>query len=225
VSTIVTAALEDGIGIVALTNADNKKYPILEIIFKAAEKAFASRNSSSPSSSPPATSTTPVTRRSKLLLPRRHAGVAPRTDGIDLTGTYYNAGYGTNVLCSVHSTSPSCKSVLGAFRSIDPSLASLSSKSTSTDLFASRVTLVSTHIRFTCTNDGNYLISAGSIYPQGYGKNTTAFSTLVPIATAEFVVENGKVIGFGWNNIIDDSGVKRTGSVEETSEVWFVKQA
>lgn len=222
-STIVAAAVEDGIGIVALTNADSKKDPILNIILKAAEKVFASRNSSSPSSSPPTTSTPTVTRRSKLLSPRRHAGVAPRADDIDLTGTYYNAGYGTSVLCSVHSTSPSCKSVLDAFRSIDPS--SLSPKSTSTDLFASRVTLVSTHIRFACTDVSNCLISAGSIYPQGYGKNTTAFSTLVPIATAEFVVENGKAVGFGWNNIIDDGGVKRSGSVEETSEVWFVKQA
>jgi hypothetical protein len=35
--------------------------------------------------------------------------------------TYNDAGFGTGVLCSVHSTS-SCKSVLDAFRSIDPSL-------------------------------------------------------------------------------------------------------
>jgi len=69
------------------------------------------------------------------------------------------------------------------------------------------------------------LISAGSIYPQGYGKNTTAFSTLGPIATAEFVVENEKVVGFGWDNIGDDGDVKQSGSaVEETSEVWFVKE-
>jgi hypothetical protein len=224
VSTIVAAAVEDGIGIVALTNADTKADPILNIVLEAAEKAFGSRNSSSPSSSPPATTSTTVTRRSNLLLPR-HAGVTPRADDVDLTGTYYNAGYGTGVLCSVHSTSPSCKSVLDAFRSIDPS--SLSPKSTSTDLFASWVTQFSTHIRFAHANNSNYLISAGSIYPQGYGKNTTAFSTLVPVATAEFVVKNGKAVGFGWNNIIDDaaSGVKRSGSVEETSEVWFVKQA
>lgn len=221
-STIVAAAVEDGIGIVALTNADTKADPILNIVAKAAEKAFSSRNSSSPSNSPPATNT--VTRRSisNLLLPR-HAGVTPRASDVDLTGTYYNAGYGTGVLCSVHSTSPSCKSVLDAFRSIDPS--SLSPTSTSTDLFASWVTQFSSHIRFTHTNSSQYLISAGSIYPQGYGKNTTAFSTLVPVATAEFVVENGKVIGLGWDNIIDDGGVKRSGSVEETSEVWFVKQA
>lgn len=219
VSTIVVATLEDGVGIVALTNADNKAGPIRNIVLKAAEQAFGSSNSSSPSNSPPATT---ITRRSNSLLPR-HAGVAPRADNVDLTGTYYNAGYGTGVLCSVHSTSPSCKAVLDTFRTIDPS--SLSPTSTSTDLFASWITLISTHIRFTYTNNSQYLISAGSIYPQGYGKNTTAFSTLVPVATAEFVVNNGKVVGFGWDNIIDEGGVKRSGSVEETSEVWFVKQA
>jgi hypothetical protein len=222
VSTIVAAALEDGIGIVVLTNADTKADPIQNIILKAAEKVLGSQNSSSPSNSPPAATT--VMRRSNLQLPR-HAGVTPRadSDGVDLTGTYYNAGYGTGVLCSVYSTSPSCKSVLDAFHSIDPSV---STKSTSADLFASWVTLFSTHIRFTYTNNSNYLISAGSIYPQGYGKNTTAFSTLVPVAMAEFVVkDDGKVVGFGWDNIVDDGGMKRLGSVEETSEVWFVKQA
>jgi hypothetical protein len=217
VSTIVSAAIEDGVGIVVLTNADTKADAIEHILDKAIEKFSGSSNSSSPSGSSPANT---VTRRSNLPLPRRDAGITPRTNGVDLTGTYYNAGYGTGVLCSVHSTSPSCKSVLDAFRSIDPS--HLSPTSTSTDLFASWVTLFSTHIRFTYTNNSQYLISAGSIYPQGYGKNTTAFSTLIPIAKAEFEVKNGKVVGFG---IIDDTGVKRSGSVEETSEVWFVKQS
>jgi hypothetical protein len=53
-------------------------------------------------------------------------------------------------------------------------------------------------------------------------KNTTAFLTLVPIAMmAELVVENGTAVGFGWNTIVDDVGVQRSGSAEETSEVWF----
>ena len=212
-STLIGAAPEDGIGIVVLTNADDKAGPIGNIVLKAAEKAFGSVNSSSPS---PAT----VKRRSNQPIPR-HAGVTAHVDDgpphVDLTGSYYNAGYGTVVLCSVQSSSASCKSVLDAFRSIDPSL------STSTDLFASWVTLFSTHLRFTYTNNGKYSISAGSIYPQGYGKNTTSFSTLAPIATAEFAVENEKVVGFGWNIIGDDGDVMPSGSVEETSEVWFVK--
>jgi len=206
-----------------LTNADSKAEPISNIILEAAEKAFGSGKSSSPS---PANHSTTVTRRSNLPVPR-HAGVAARVDDgpphVDLTGTYCNAGYGTAVLCSVHSSSPPCKGVLDAFRSIDHSL---SPNSTSTDLFASWVTLFSTHVRFTYTNDSQYLISLGSIYPQGYGKNCTPFSTLAPAVIVEFEVENDKVVGFGWNNIGDDDGdvVKRVGSVEETSEVWFVKE-
>ena len=226
-STAIGAALEDGIGIVVLTNAGAKADSISNIILKAAEKAFGSGNSSS--SSPAKRSTTTVTRRSNLPVPR-HAGVTGLTaradDGpphVDLTGTYYDAGYGTGELCNVHSSSPSCESVLDTFRSVDPSL---SPNSNSTDLFASWATIFSTHIRFTYTNDSQYLISVGSIYPQGYGKNSTPFSTLYPAATAEFVVENGRVVGFGWDNIGDDDDdiVKRTGSVQETSEVWFVKE-
>ena len=224
-STAIGAALEDGIGIIVLTNADSMADPISNIILKAAEKAFGSENSSSSS---PANHSTTVKRRSNLpLAVPRHASVTARVDDrtphVDLTGTYYNAGYGTGVLCSVYSSSPSCESVLDAFRSIDESL---SPNSTSTDLFASWATLLTTHVRFTYTNHSKHLISAGSIYPQGYGKNTTPFSTLAPIATAEFVVEHEKVVGFGWNNIgdDDDDNVKPAGSVEETSEVWFVKE-
>ena len=214
-STFIAAAPDDDIGIIVLTNADTKADAILNITTQAAEIAFGSGNSS------PAA----VTRRSHQPAPR-NVGPTLTARGdygppqVDLTGTYYNAGYETAELCSVHSTSPSCESVLGAFRSIDPSL------STSTDLFASWVTLLSTHLRFTYTNDSQYLISIGSIYTQGYGKNTTPFSTLGPVATAEFVLEYGKVVGFGWNNIGDETeGVaKRAGSVEKTSEVWFVKE-
>jgi hypothetical protein len=145
---------------------------------------------------------------------------APPSDGVDLTGTYYNAGYGTGVLCSVRSSSSSCGSVLDAFRSIDPTLSS-----NSNDLFASWDTPLSTHVHFAYNSTaGLYVIYIGSIYAQGYGKNTTPFSTLEPAAAAEFVVENGTVVGFGWSDLSDD-GVKRAGSVEETSDVWFVKEA
>ncbi|KAH9991460.1 hypothetical protein BJV77DRAFT_1007583 [Russula vinacea] len=114
--------------------------------------------------------------------------------------------YGSGELCSVRSSSPSCKSVLDAFHAIDPSLAP-----NSPDLFASWITLLSTHVRFAYTNDSQYLIYIGSIYAEGYGKNTTPFSTL------------DSVSGFGWNDLGD--GGKRAGSVEETSDVWFAKVA
>jgi hypothetical protein len=222
VSTVIIAALEDGVGIIVLANADSEGNPISDIILAVTEKAFGSANSSSPL---PLTNQSDVLRRSNLP---RHDGVMARADDdgtavpsdVDLlTGIYYNAGYGTGQLCSVRSSSPTCGSVLDAFRSIDPTL---SSNSSSNDLFVSWDTVYSTHIRFTYTNDSQYLIYVGSIYAEGYGKNSTPFSTLAPGARAEFVVENESVVGFGWNDISD--GVKREGSVEETSDVWFVKQ-
>jgi hypothetical protein len=206
VSTAIAAALEDGVGIIVLANTDSEDTPIIDIILAAAAKAFGFAD---PSPSLPANQFT-VSRRSKLP---RHAGVTARANDdavapsdVDLTGIYYNPGYGTAVLCSAQSSSPSCRSVLATFRAIDPSLAP---NSTSTDLFASWNMLSSTHIRFTYTNASQYLINIGSIYPEGYGKNTTAFSTLGPAATAEFVVENGGVVGFGWDDISDN--VKREG--------------
>ena len=69
-------------------------------------------------------------------------------------------------------------------------------------------------------------MTIGTIYSHGYGKNTTAFSTLTPspVASAEFVVENKTVVGFGVSALY---GIKREGplAVEQTSDVWFVKVA
>jgi hypothetical protein len=220
VTTLIAAALEDGIGIILLANADSKEIPISNIILKASEKVFGYAD---PSSSSPPANQSAVSRRSKL--PRNHAGVTARADDgagagaplsdVDLTGTYCNAGYGAHVLCGVHSTSPSCGSVLDAFRAIDPSL---SPNSNSTDLFASWNTPLTTHARFTYANGSEYSIYVGTIYPEGYGKNTTAFSTLVPIGTAEFVVEKETVVGFVWNDVSDNPA-----ELEGTSR--FVKQA
>ena len=132
-SRILGVAVDDDI--VAPTNADTKEGPIQDIL-KAAAIALSSRNSSpSPSSSPP---TVTIACRSDPPLLRHHTGVTLRKDdNVGLTGTYYNAGYGTGVLCNMQSASPSCKCVVeDAFRSIDPSL---SPNSSSNDLLTIRL--------------------------------------------------------------------------------------
>ncbi len=131
-------------------NADSKAEPILvNIVLKAADKAFRLLKFLITLRLPASYyyRYTP----SNLLLPRRDAGVTPRTNDVDLTGTYYNAGYGTGMLCSVHSSSPSCQRVLDAFRSLSPN-----STSHHDDPFASWITVFSTHICFTYTNDSQY---------------------------------------------------------------------
>jgi hypothetical protein len=218
VTSAVVAAPEDGIGIVVLVNADAKDRPIFDIILKVVEKAFGSADTSS---SPPANQPT-ISHRSTLS---RRTGMTARaessgTSSLDLAGTYYNPGYGALVLCTMHSTSPSCESVLDDFRAVNNSLSP-----NTTDLFAYWRTMWATHVQFTHTNAGQYLVSIGTIYPEGFGRNSTPFSTLVPVTIGQFVVENERVVGFGFNETGDSDVTLNGQSVEDTSQIWFVKEA
>ena len=217
VSTVIAAALEDGIGIVVLANADTKESSLETIILGVADKVFGGGNSSNFASANDSLTSTPIVPRDFSVTTRADsAGALP---SLDLAGTYHSTGYGTVDLCSVNSSSPSCQSVLDDFRAVNGSISP-----NSTDLFASFDTVWSSHIHLTHADASRYLISLGTIYPEGYGKNTTPFSTLEPISTAEFVVENGKVVGFGFNDS-DTSDLTRGTSVEETSQVWYDKEA
>jgi hypothetical protein len=82
-----------------------------------------------------------------------------------------------------------------------------------------------THVQFTHTNAGQYLVSIGTIYPEGFGRNSTPFSTLVPVTIGQFVVENERVVGFGFNETGDSDVTLNGQSVEDTSQIWFVKEA
>jgi len=173
-----------------------------------------------PSKTPPVNTVT-----SRSMLPRHaSAGVFPRAGDMgapsysDPAGTYCNAGYGTLVLCSVHSSSPACKGVqddvLAANGFLPPN---------SPDLLTYWGAVWDKHGYFAYSNGSSYDLLIGTIYPHGYGKNSTPFDTLGTYATAKFAVENGKVVGFGFNDT-EIWGLPHGGSVKETSQVWFDKK-
>jgi hypothetical protein len=218
VTSSIVGALEDDIGIVVLVNANSQDEPVLEIIIEVIEKAFGSANTSSfpPDNQPTISHRSTLSRRSGVMSRAESAG----TTYLDLAGTYYNPGYGAIVLCNVHSTSPSCERVLDDFRAVDSSLSS-----NSTALYVPWRTVWSTHAQFTLINADQYLLSIGTIYPEGYGKNSTPFSTLLPATLVQFVVENGRVAGFGFDDTTDSDVTHSDQSVEETSQVWFDKEA
>ncbi|KAI9452268.1 beta-lactamase/transpeptidase-like protein [Russula earlei] len=178
--TFIAVSLSDGIAVVGLANASAKQSTILDIIFKALEKAVSLTVSPSPSSPLARRTISPAKRPSPNSVTAADDAVTTPSD-LDFAGTYYNAGYGTSVLCST-------QSVLNDFRSVDKSLSP-----NSTDVFFSLKTPWSTHIRLTHITSRQYLASAGSIYPEGYGRNSTPFATLDPISFATFVVENYRV--------------------------------
>jgi hypothetical protein len=217
VSAVIAAALEDGVGVILLANADDKQSYMVDIAGLVAEKTIGrGTGTSSPSSSANVSTRSFTNLRRRTGEPAREESTTT-LDGLDLAGTYCNAGYGTVELCSVHSSSSSCLSVLADFRSIDKSLSP-----NSTNLFVTLITTWTSHVLLTHTNDTQFIISIGSIYPEGYGKNSTPFSTLSPAARATFVVENQSIVGFGISGI---SGVVRAGPVKEASDVWFDKKA
>jgi hypothetical protein len=215
VSTVIGAALGDGIGVVALANADAQHRAILNIVVLAARKAFGLEDAiHSPANEPNPPGDNNLWQPAGDSV--EEGGAAELAD-LDLAGTYFNAGYGAAVLCDMHSSSSSCQDVLEDFRSVDESLLP-----NSTDLFTSWNTVWSTHTRFTHIHGNQYMVFIGTIYPEGYGMNSTPFSTLDPFGVATFVVENRSVIGFGISHL---NGIERPGSVEEGSDVWFVKQS
>lgn len=144
-----------------------------------------------------------------------------------LAGTYTNDGYGHFTLCAPTSTSHYCDAVLSKFRAVNP---------TATDkdalfgvwprIWGNYVHLV----RAPHSEDGNrFIMDVTDLYPEGYGQDKTPFeSSLLSLENpdgpaAQFVVDGGKVVGFGvFGTIGEETKRQRTGStVEERAEVWF----
>jgi hypothetical protein len=198
-------------------NADSKGDTIQDIVLGLAQKAVGLAYT------PPANK--PVSSRS--ILPRQaSAGLAARADRRgapsyppypDPAGTYCSAGYGTLVLCSTRSSSAACRDIQETVRAVNGSLSP-----NSPDLFTDWGAVWYKHGYFSYKNGSSYEIDIGTIYPHGYGKNTTPFQVSGTYSTAEFVVENGVVVGFGFNDSADSGlPVNPAGSVKETSQVWF----
>lgn len=69
-----------------------------------------------------------------------------------------------------------------------------------------------------------------TLYPAGYGKDETPFETALDGdnaegATIQFVIEGGKVKGFGLSGLVGEvTERERLGAtVEEKAEAWFQK--
>ena len=78
-------------------------------------------------------------------------------------------------------------------------------------LFASWPRVFTTHARFvpadedlTSTAGRGYLVDFGTLYPTGYGRNTTPFAHWIFKVIADFIVEDGQVKGFGLSGICEE---------------------
>jgi hypothetical protein len=217
VSADITIPVFDGVGVVTLANADRKHPALSNITLVVLKKLTGYTDESIPAD---------LSARLWTQFPSATSGVNEEglsatnelpPSRLDLTGTYDNVGYGTFTLCDASSRSDECRLVLDDFRLVDEP-----STGDPNRLFASWSCARTSHARFNPTNTtGRYLVDFGTLYPAGYGKNTTPFAYWMDHVPADFVVEDGIVRGVGFGGIDER---ERNESVEENFDVWFRKR-
>ena len=219
-STDITIPVSDGVGIVTLANADAKHLALYEITLVILKKLAGYTNESVPAD----LSAHPLARlqiATSSARRSREEGLSATNEELpsqrlDLTGTYDGVGYGTFTLCDASSQSDECRPVLDDF-----SLADRPSMVDPNRLFGAWPCVWTSHTRFIPTRaPRRYLVDFGTLYPTGYGRNTTPFAHWMAPAIADFVVDDGIVRGVGFSGI----GEEVSGSTEEGFDVWFSKR-
>jgi hypothetical protein len=143
----------------------------------------------------------------------------------EFSGTYNNPGYGSFTFCSPSSGSSYCHKVITDFTVVDT--AKLNAPS-SPQLLAAWPRVWASHIRAMHQSGNKFLVQLTSLFPEGYGRDNTPFETAeigTLEAPAEFVVEDGKVIGFGVFGLVGQlTEQERTQTtVKGRADVWFDK--
>ncbi|KAI0253805.1 beta-lactamase/transpeptidase-like protein [Lactifluus subvellereus] len=232
VSAVIAAFGSDGVGVVALANADLKQPTLVNITNSIARKLFGLD-----AQSPLPQGRQPHDAESQFQsAPEEEAGGTRALPRVDLAGTYHDAGYGTFELCSAASrstrsrdrsesganaTTSNCQRVLDDFRH------ELPTNDHDGLLLVSWPSIFTSHARFApaptesdAAGRHRHVVDFVTLYPAGYGRNSTPFAHWLGRTIADFVVEDGEVKGFGLYGI---GGREGCGSVEECSDVWFTK--
>jgi len=138
----------------------------------------------------------------------------------EFSGTYTNPGYGTFTFCGPSSSSLYCQQVITDFAVVD---AAQSNASSSPQLLAAWPRALASHTRAVHQSGNKFLVYFTALFPEGYGRDSTPFLMEMLGATAEFVVEDGKVIGFGLFDMVGQvTQRERTHTTaKDRAEVWF----
>ncbi|KAG2041984.1 beta-lactamase/transpeptidase-like protein [Suillus americanus] len=198
----------DDIGVVVFANGGDKATPVMNISNRIIDVALNLRE--------------PTASEKKPITPPPENVVGLELALEELSGTYANPGYGPITFCSPFSSSSHCQDVISDFAAVD---AGKSSAPQSIQLLAAWPRICSSHIRGVHRSGNTFVVQFTSLFPEGYGRDRTPFETAMSAATAEFVVEDGKVVGFGLVGLVGQvTERERTHTtVKDRAEVWFDK--
>ncbi|KAF8132830.1 beta-lactamase/transpeptidase-like protein [Boletus edulis] len=218
-STLVSFLPSDEIGVTLFANGEDKAEPLMLVFERILDSALGLTSSLSHASSPTrnATQTEPDAQNATLAL------------SLDaFAGTYSNPGYGAFTLCSPSSPSTYCTRVQSDFSIVDNAQGTGASVSDSKDLLAAWPRVCISHVRMRHQHDLVFDVYLTSLYPNGYGKDTTPFASNeggvgTADGVAEFVVEEGRVVGIGLSGFVGQvtERARTYEGVRDRAEVWF----
>jgi len=138
----------------------------------------------------------------------------------EFSGTYTNPGYGTFTFCDPSSSSLYCQQVITDFAIVD---AAQPNAPSSPQLLTAWPRFWGSHTRAVHQSGNKFLFYCTTLFPEGYGRDSTPFEMETLRATAEFVVEDGKVVGFGLFDMVGQvTERERTHTtVKNRADVWF----
>jgi hypothetical protein len=211
VSSLITVLPDDDTAIIQLANSDSKGALNSELSDQIMASLFGIH-----------TDVSHTTRTNEAVLPMgTHDDGGEAEIPIDaFAGIYFDRGYGTLSLCAPSSTTLACRSLLGRFKEVGGAFSPRA-------LYASTNSFWVSHIRFPHTDNTTFNFVPTTLFPNGYGANTTSFELAEdagPLSRAVFVRDqHGRVKGFGLfgqaGKVLDRE--RREGTVQEQAEVWF----
>ncbi|EJF60227.1 beta-lactamase/transpeptidase-like protein [Dichomitus squalens LYAD-421 SS1] len=212
-STLVAFVPQRNLGVVILSNANEKAVWNSKILMRILDDVLGSKTSMTAVYS----SQAEAERSPTMEL------TSPSLALEDYTGLYTAPGYLPIRLCSKEIHSKHCRDVISDFAAIH------NSSTLESSLYAAFPAVWASHVRLSHFSGDVFNITFTALFPNGYGQNTTAFETAETGESegwVEFKVAKGEVEGFSL--VIDhaayESRKRKIGSeLTETGDAWFAK--
>ncbi|EIW83776.1 beta-lactamase transpeptidase-like protein [Coniophora puteana RWD-64-598 SS2] len=230
-STLVSWLPSDGLGVVVFANTADVAGPVLAISNRLVEGALGlqplPKGEYDPYMIPYATSSP-----GRAKPPPSDSDPTPELE--DFAGTYHDPGYGSLSLCAASTQSAYCTETRATLASVDAAAGRNITKTAEHQLVGAWPRVWCSHVRLVHrgydeeTQTVRFGLDCTSLYPQGYGKNTTAFELSDfkgGEVAAEFVLDDGDVKGFGVFGLLGPDSLEQVpaSEVKERAEVWFEK--